>query len=228
MLIASDPASGRMMVLAPIQGSPAEQAGIQPGDEVSTPPGQLAAGPPRCPHDHACLGRGCTARGRGALPAAQAPFQHRPCAPPLQLLNVDGSSVSGLDTDRVAQKLRGEEGSSVWVKVARRHQVGSGRGGGSRGILGGAGTPAACRPGAASAFNPQQAAALLRPLRPEIMSQAACCTLLLSGGSPCMLTCAGGDSWRAGGAGGGGVQAVPAAPRVCGAEPGVCHAAHDG
>ncbi|KAL4420229.1 hypothetical protein ABPG77_011053 [Micractinium sp. CCAP 211/92] len=71
MLIASDPASGRMMVLAPIQGSPAEQAGIQPGDE---------------------------------------------------LLNVDGSSVSGLDTDRVAQKLRGEEGSSVWVKVARRHQ----------------------------------------------------------------------------------------------------------
>ncbi|KAL4451911.1 hypothetical protein ABPG75_007573 [Micractinium tetrahymenae] len=71
MLIASDPASGRMMVLAPIKGSPAEQAGIQPGDE---------------------------------------------------LLNVDGSSVSGLDTDRVAQKLRGEEGSSVWVKVARRHQ----------------------------------------------------------------------------------------------------------
>lgn len=34
MLIASDPSSGRTVVLAPIKGSPAEQAGIQPGDEV--------------------------------------------------------------------------------------------------------------------------------------------------------------------------------------------------
>lgn len=71
MLIASDPASGRTVVLAPIKGSPADQAGIQPGDE---------------------------------------------------LLNVDGTSITGLDTDSVAQKLRGQEGSSVWVKVARRHQ----------------------------------------------------------------------------------------------------------
>ncbi|PSC70752.1 Carboxyl-terminal-processing protease [Micractinium conductrix] len=70
MLIASDPSSGRTVVLAPIKGSPAEQAGIQPGDE---------------------------------------------------LLNVDGTSIDGLDTDSVAQRLRGQEGSSVWVKVARRH-----------------------------------------------------------------------------------------------------------
>ncbi|EFN55782.1 hypothetical protein CHLNCDRAFT_30937 [Chlorella variabilis] len=69
MLIASDPQSGRMVVLAPIKGSPADQAGIQPGDE---------------------------------------------------LLNVDGTSISGLDTDGVAAKLRGQEGSSVWIKVARR------------------------------------------------------------------------------------------------------------
>ncbi|KAI3437893.1 hypothetical protein D9Q98_000338 [Chlorella vulgaris] len=70
MLIASDPQSGRMLVLAPIKGSPADQAGIQPGDE---------------------------------------------------LLNVDGTSISGLDSDGVAAKLRGQEGSSVWIKVARRH-----------------------------------------------------------------------------------------------------------
>ncbi len=42
--------------------------------------------------------------------------------PPLpQLLNVDGTSISGLDSDGVAAKLRGQEGSSVWIKVARRH-----------------------------------------------------------------------------------------------------------
>jgi C-terminal processing protease CtpA/Prc len=69
MLIASDPQSGRTVVLAPIKGSPADEAGIQPGDE---------------------------------------------------LLNVDGTSITGLDTDGVAAKLRGQEGSSVWVKVARR------------------------------------------------------------------------------------------------------------
>lgn len=34
MLVASDPKSGRLVVLAPIKGSPADQAGIQPGDEV--------------------------------------------------------------------------------------------------------------------------------------------------------------------------------------------------
>jgi hypothetical protein len=33
---------------------------------------------------------------------------------------VDGTSITGLDTDGVAAKLRGQEGSSVWVKVARR------------------------------------------------------------------------------------------------------------
>ncbi|PRW57074.1 carboxyl-terminal-processing peptidase chloroplastic [Chlorella sorokiniana] len=69
MMIASDPDSGKLVVLAPIKGSPAEAAGIQPGDE---------------------------------------------------LLNVDGTSTSGLDTDGVAQRLRGPADSSVWVKVARR------------------------------------------------------------------------------------------------------------
>ena len=34
MMIASDPDSGKLVVLAPIKGSPAEAAGIQPGDEV--------------------------------------------------------------------------------------------------------------------------------------------------------------------------------------------------
>ena len=34
LLIAQDPASGRLLVLAPIQGSPADRAGIKPGDEV--------------------------------------------------------------------------------------------------------------------------------------------------------------------------------------------------
>lgn len=33
-MIASDPDSGKLVVLAPIKGSPAEAAGIQPGDEV--------------------------------------------------------------------------------------------------------------------------------------------------------------------------------------------------
>jgi len=35
LLIASDPSSGRLVVLSPIQGSPAEKAGILPGDEIS-------------------------------------------------------------------------------------------------------------------------------------------------------------------------------------------------
>ena len=34
LLIAADPTSGRLVVLAPIQGGPADRAGIQPGDEV--------------------------------------------------------------------------------------------------------------------------------------------------------------------------------------------------
>lgn len=34
LLIASDPSSGRLVVLAPIKDSPAERAGIMPGDQV--------------------------------------------------------------------------------------------------------------------------------------------------------------------------------------------------
>ena len=34
LLIAADASSGRLMVLAPIQGGPADRAGMQPGDEV--------------------------------------------------------------------------------------------------------------------------------------------------------------------------------------------------
>ena len=40
----------------------------------------------------------------------------------VQLLGVDGTSTDGLDTDRVVQRLRGKEGSSVLVKVARHPQ----------------------------------------------------------------------------------------------------------
>ena len=42
LLIAQDPDSHKLMVLAPIPRSPADRAGIQPGDEV-----QLRS--PRCP-----------------------------------------------------------------------------------------------------------------------------------------------------------------------------------
>lgn len=34
LLIAADPNSGRLVVLAPISGGPADRAGVQPGDEV--------------------------------------------------------------------------------------------------------------------------------------------------------------------------------------------------
>ena len=34
LLIASDPSSGRLVVLAPIIGGPADRAGMRPGDEV--------------------------------------------------------------------------------------------------------------------------------------------------------------------------------------------------
>lgn len=44
LLIASDPASGRLLVLAPIKGSPADRAGIQPGDEVLTVDGTSTQG----------------------------------------------------------------------------------------------------------------------------------------------------------------------------------------
>lgn len=36
LLIAQEPASGRLMVLAPIRGGPADKAGVLPGDEVSS------------------------------------------------------------------------------------------------------------------------------------------------------------------------------------------------
>lgn len=34
LLIAQEPASGRLVVLAPIRGGPADKAGVLPGDEV--------------------------------------------------------------------------------------------------------------------------------------------------------------------------------------------------
>jgi C-terminal peptidase prc len=74
LLIAQDPASGRLLVLAPIQGSPADRAGIKPGDEV---------------------------------------------------LKVNGTSTEGMDSEKAAAVLRGEQGSSVMVEVARRKEVGS-------------------------------------------------------------------------------------------------------
>lgn len=71
LLIAQDPASGRLLVLAPIQGSPADRAGIKPGDEV---------------------------------------------------LKVNGTSTEGMDSEKAASVLRGEQGSSVMVEVARRKE----------------------------------------------------------------------------------------------------------
>ncbi len=44
LLIASDPTSGRLVVLAPIKGSPADRAGIQPGDEVLSVDGTSTVG----------------------------------------------------------------------------------------------------------------------------------------------------------------------------------------
>ena len=74
LLIAQDPASGRLVVLAPIKGSPADRAGIKPGDEV---------------------------------------------------LAVDGASTAGMDGEAAAAVLRGEQGSSVMVEVARRQDDGA-------------------------------------------------------------------------------------------------------
>ena len=45
LLIAADPTSGKLVVLAPIQGGPADRAGIKPGDEVSSHPPAPACGP---------------------------------------------------------------------------------------------------------------------------------------------------------------------------------------
>ena len=36
LLIAADPSNGKLVVLAPIMGGPADRAGIRPGDEVET------------------------------------------------------------------------------------------------------------------------------------------------------------------------------------------------
>ena len=36
LLIAQEPGSGRLVVLAPIRGGPADKAGVLPGDEVSS------------------------------------------------------------------------------------------------------------------------------------------------------------------------------------------------
>lgn len=68
LLIASDPLSGNLVVLAPIKGSPAERAGIHPGDQV---------------------------------------------------ISVNGTDTSGLDGEEAARILRGEQGSSVEVEIAR-------------------------------------------------------------------------------------------------------------
>lgn len=48
LLIAQEPSSGRLVVLAPIRGGPADKAGVLPGDEVraSCPLPQAAA--PNC------------------------------------------------------------------------------------------------------------------------------------------------------------------------------------
>lgn len=44
LLVAQDPMSGRLVVLAPIKGSPADRAGIQPGDEVVSVNGTPTSG----------------------------------------------------------------------------------------------------------------------------------------------------------------------------------------
>lgn len=48
LLIAADPTSGKLVVLAPIQGGPADRAGIKPGDEVSSHPLAPACRPACC------------------------------------------------------------------------------------------------------------------------------------------------------------------------------------
>lgn len=69
LFIASDPSNGKLMVLSPVKGSPADRAGILPGDE---------------------------------------------------LLSIDGHSTQGLNGPEAARELRGRNGTSVMVKLARR------------------------------------------------------------------------------------------------------------
>eukprot|EP01026_Neomeris_dumetosa_P023401 TRINITY_DN1991_c0_g1_i1.p1 TRINITY_DN1991_c0_g1~~TRINITY_DN1991_c0_g1_i1.p1 ORF type:complete len:500 (+),score=74.41 TRINITY_DN1991_c0_g1_i1:82-1581(+) len=69
LLIATDTSNGKLVVLAPIKGSPADRAGVATGDEV---------------------------------------------------VSIDGMSTEGWDGERAAQSLRGQGGTSVRVKFARR------------------------------------------------------------------------------------------------------------
>jgi hypothetical protein len=57
LLIAADPNSGRLVVLAPIQGGPADRAGIQPGDEVGQHLDHHAACRSLCIEGASCMRR---------------------------------------------------------------------------------------------------------------------------------------------------------------------------
>ena len=48
LLIASDPSNGKLVVLAPITGGPADRAGIKPGDEVSINGVEMLLDPHAC------------------------------------------------------------------------------------------------------------------------------------------------------------------------------------
>lgn len=48
LLIAADPSSGKLVVLAPIQGGPADRAGMKPGDEVHLPMSSVVSMQPGC------------------------------------------------------------------------------------------------------------------------------------------------------------------------------------
>ena len=173
MLIASDPNSGRLIVLAPIRGSPAERAGIRPGDEVGGGRVlELTAAVWAWSHAAAPDGSSVWRLGCGWLlhggtstlvwltwwgfavvslassscvpvplpphSALTPPTPHAPATPCiLQLLNVGGISTKGWTGDEAAAHLRGERGSSVWVKVARHRDQVPGQVAGSRALLGG-------------------------------------------------------------------------------------------
>lgn len=69
LLIAADPSSGRLVVLTPIKGSPADRAGILPGDEVCLVAALLAC--------HRCSADACAAAALGPAGYAVQPY---PCA----------------------------------------------------------------------------------------------------------------------------------------------------